>query len=84
MVNDVDVGDVRLMIGEHLRQPEEHAGLIGDGRQNGEVGHGDECTTDGSALAMGRSGSTVLSQLPSLMIRQDSMSNVTSPSVILV
>src|SRR5215813_8318550 len=38
-MDDVDVADVGLMIGEHFRQPEQHTGLIRHRRQNCELCH---------------------------------------------
>ncbi len=45
--DDVDVGDVGLVSGQHLRQAGQDPGLIGNGRQEGEGGHS-RCLTSGS------------------------------------
>src|SRR5262249_15855800 len=39
VMNDIDVADVRLMVGEDLGESEQHAGLIRNGGQNGQVCH---------------------------------------------
>lgn len=38
-IQDIDVGDIRLVVGEHAAEPEEYAGLIGDGREHGVHRH---------------------------------------------